>query len=56
METIITFKTQNIFKKSFVDCLAGLQSVVADNVIVSVTPETSEIFPKLEITKAYGIT
>jgi hypothetical protein len=39
----------------FVDCLGGLVSVVADNVHVSIKPETSEVFPSLKVSKAYGI-
>eukprot|EP00331_Platyophrya_macrostoma_P007534 CAMPEP_0176424840 /NCGR_PEP_ID=MMETSP0127-20121128/11059_1 /TAXON_ID=938130 /ORGANISM="Platyophrya macrostoma, Strain WH" /LENGTH=551 /DNA_ID=CAMNT_0017805939 /DNA_START=100 /DNA_END=1755 /DNA_ORIENTATION=+ len=38
----------------FVDCLGGLLSVIAEDVKIEIKAEPSGIFPKVEITKAYG--
>jgi len=39
----------------FVDCLGGLISVVGQDVCIAIKAEGSEVFPEVNITKAYGV-
>ena len=44
----------NTVDETFIDCLGGLISVIGEDVNITVKAESSEIFPNIQITKAYG--